>query len=175
MKEIRSSVINKGEKSDVIFDKVIALADKLSAEKIFCYVAMLGEVDTKRIISYYINKRGASLYVPYTEAEMKLKRLVSCENLSVDKLGNLPLGSYASECYDGDVDMTIVPMLAFNVDLYRLGYGGGYYDKFLSSHKTVSVGIAFDEQETEALEIEKHDIALDFIVTPTRILRKKNG
>lgn len=174
MSAVRASIENKDDKNRKIFDKVIDLSREISAKKIFCYASMVSEVDTKRILSYYISKSETTLYVPYTDSEMKLKRLISCENLSVDKLGNLPLAAYSSEFYDGDVDMTVVPMLAFNANLYRLGYGGGYYDRFLSSHKTVAVGIAFDEQETELLEVEKHDIPLDYIVTPMRILRRTN-
>ena len=172
MFSVRSSVENKEAKSLKICEKVIKFSKEISAEKIFCYVAMGSEVDTKRIISYYINTSGYELYAPYTDGDMKLKRLLAEEPLIADKLGNLPPSSYADGFYDGGVDMVVVPMLAFNSDLFRLGYGGGYYDRFLSNSKAVSVGIAFDEQESELIEVEKHDIATDYLITPTRILRR---
>ena len=74
--------------------------------------------------------------------------------------------------YSGDIDVTITPLLAVDGQGYRLGYGGGYYDRYLSKHKTVSVGIAFDEQQCDDLTPEETDVPLDFIITPTRILRK---
>lgn len=172
MSEIRSAVADKNEKSLKICEKVIKFSREIAAKKIFCYVAMGSEVDTERIISYYINSDGSELYAPYTDGDMRLKRLVNVEPLIADKLGNLPLSSYSDGFYDGAVEIAVVPMLAFDKDLYRLGYGGGYYDRFLSSHKTVSVGVAFDEQETDSIESEIHDIPLDYLITPTRILRR---
>ncbi len=172
MSEIRSAVSDKNGKSLKICEKVIKFSQEISAEKIFCYVAMGSEVDTKRIMSYYINKSGCALYVPYTDGDMKLKRLISAESLITDKLGNLSLSSYSDAFYHGSVDVAVVPMLAFNKGLYRLGYGGGYYDRFLSCNKTVSVGVAFDEQQTDAIEVEKYDVPLDYLITPTRILRR---
>ena len=77
MFSVRSSVENKEAKSLKICEKVIKFSKEISAEKIFCYVAMGSEVDTKRIISYYINTSGYELYAPYTDGDMKLKRLLA--------------------------------------------------------------------------------------------------
>jgi len=66
----------------------------------------------------------------------------------------------------------LVPMLAFkssNGKLFRLGYGGGYYDRTIT-YESLTIGIATDEMECNELIIEDHDKPLNWIVTPTRIL-----
>ena len=66
-------------------------------------------------------------------------------------------------------DVALVPMLAFDADGYRLGYGGGFYDRTLAQApmrwQTLTVGLAFAAQETEALPREAHDRKLQWIVT----------
>ena len=63
-------------------------------------------------------------------------------------------------------DAIIVPMLGFNKDLSRIGYGGGYYDSTLKEYSSaISIGIAFRNQLCENIPIESHDAKLDYIVT----------
>ena len=67
----------------------------------------------------------------------------------------------------------LVPLLAFNNQKYRLGYGGGFYDRTISVFKNknfFSLGIAFDEQETNIFFSEEHDKKLNAILTPTRLI-----
>ena len=70
-------------------------------------------------------------------------------------------------------DCAIVPMLAFNDGLYRLGYGGGYYDRFLRDFEGIKIGIAFDEQYNNDFTEEETDVGLDIIVSPKRIFQRK--
>ena len=71
-----------------------------------------------------------------------------------------------------DLDLVIVPAVAYSEDCYRLGYGGGYYDRFIERLRddAVTVGIAFDLQIFPEVPKEPHDAQLDYIVTETRIL-----
>ncbi|MBC8724160.1 5-formyltetrahydrofolate cyclo-ligase [Paraburkholderia sp. 31.1] len=66
-------------------------------------------------------------------------------------------------------ELLFVPCVGFDSDGYRLGYGGGYYDRTLAgwpaAHKPITVGIAYEACRTDTLEREAHDIALDLIVT----------
>jgi 5-formyltetrahydrofolate cyclo-ligase len=66
-------------------------------------------------------------------------------------------------------DLLFVPCVGFDVEGYRLGYGGGYYDRTLAAWpgatRPVTVGIAFEACRTDALQHEAHDIALDLIIT----------
>jgi len=77
----------------------------------------------------------------------------------------------------------VVPMLMFDRNLNRLGYGAGYYDKSISTLKRyfdkkqknfITIGLAYSEQETKTIPYESHDQRLDFIVTEKEILSKVN-
>lgn len=71
-------------------------------------------------------------------------------------------------------DILIVPMAAFDKDGYRVGYGGGFYDRSLAALRAkksvVTIGLAYDEQEVEAVPRDAYDARLDYLVTPTRTL-----
>ncbi len=68
------------------------------------------------------------------------------------------------------VDLLVVPGVAFDLNGYRIGYGGGYYDRLLAGHrkKTLIVGLFFEAQWCEQLPVEDHDQPLDLIVTEAR-------
>lgn len=71
------------------------------------------------------------------------------------------------------VDVIIVPGVAFDERCWRLGYGGGYYDRLLPLLRPdcLRVGVAFDEQVLETIPAEEHDVRLHAVVTPTRVIR----
>lgn len=82
------------------------------------------------------------------------------------------------EPLDGDIiipDLIITPLLAFDHKLMRLGMGKGYYDRTIAKLKTINskiktIGLAFDFQESQSfLDTQKHDQALDFIATTSKI------
>ncbi|WP_108791037.1 5-formyltetrahydrofolate cyclo-ligase [Erythrobacter sp. Alg231-14] len=67
-------------------------------------------------------------------------------------------------------DVVFVPLVGFTDNLDRLGQGGGHYDRWLAEHPgRIAIGLAWDAQLTDTLPVEPHDIALDAVVTPTRI------
>ena len=178
----RNAIINRTEKNCKIREKVLNLLYERNVRTLFCYVSFGGEVDTIKLIREVFGK--IEVFVPYTyDGKMFPVRLDSPDRLfAVDKQGNvyrrgeptdalniLSVGVNGRYC----VDATIVPMLAFNDELYRLGYGGGYYDKFFAECDTEKIGVAFDEQKTIDLDAENYDIALDAIVTQSKILRRQ--
>ena len=72
-----------------------------------------------------------------------------------------------------NLDVVIVPAVAYDKQRYRLGYGGGFYDRFLENLRedAVTVGIAFDLQIFDEIPKEPHDAQLDYIVTESRIIK----
>lgn len=67
-------------------------------------------------------------------------------------------------------DILFVPLLGFTADCDRLGQGGGHYDRWLKEHPgRIAIGLAWDVQLLDELPVEPHDVALDAVVTPTRI------
>ncbi|MBN3758447.1 5-formyltetrahydrofolate cyclo-ligase [Paraburkholderia sp. Tr-20389] len=78
-------------------------------------------------------------------------------------------------------DLLFVPCVGFDADRYRLGYGGGYYDRTLAAFRNaggtvpVTVGVAYEACRTDSLAREAHDIPLDVVITDTRAYRAPAG
>ena len=150
-KDRRRRVDDREAKESLITEKLLAFVQ--GARTVFCYESLPGEVSTARILDEISS--FAKVFVP--EVRGTEMDLVSRTDGSIS---------------DSPCDYTVVPLIAFDSRLNRIGFGGGYYDRYLSKHNTVSVGIAFDEQQCDDLTPEETDVPLDFIITPTRILRK---
>lgn len=70
-----------------------------------------------------------------------------------------------------NIDIAVVPGLAFTKDGIRLGYGGGYYDRYFEYKASKLCAICFDEQIVENIPCEQHDLYMDFIVSDKRTIR----
>jgi 5-formyltetrahydrofolate cyclo-ligase len=74
-----------------------------------------------------------------------------------------------------DIDAVIVPGVAFDESGWRLGYGGGYYDRLLPLLRPdcARIGVAYDEQVLASIPAEEHDVRMHLVVTPTRVIRSR--
>jgi len=70
-----------------------------------------------------------------------------------------------------NMDLMVVPGVAFDRNGYRLGYGKGYYDRFLSEKQTFSIGLAYEFQILDKLPRGKHDRIMDAVATEDRIIK----
>ena len=84
------------------------------------------------------------------------------EDLETNKMGILEPKSGEEVL---DVDLTITPGLAFDSEGYRLGYGGGYYDKFFAKVDTIRMGIGYSDQIVEEVPHEDYDKKLSYLLT----------
>jgi len=87
-------------------------------------------------------------------------------------IGEPPAG--CPEVALSEIDLVLVPGVAFDESCHRLGMGGGFYDRLLAAlaQSATTIGLAFDEQIVELVPREEHDVTLDAVVTPSRILRR---
>lgn len=76
-----------------------------------------------------------------------------------------------AECPLNQLDLVLVPGVAFDLQGHRLGRGKGYYDRLLADVRGMKCGVAFDEQVVEVVPVGPLDVQLDFILTPTRWVR----
>src|ERR1700722_18903981 len=72
-----------------------------------------------------------------------------------------------------DLDLVLVPGVAFALDGHRIGRGKGFYDRLLENFTGEKIGITFDEQIVETIPAEENDVLMDLILTPTRCLGRK--
>ena len=152
--------------NDIIFQKIIAMPEFKNAKTVMTYVSVGSEVDTRRLMEYCLDY-GKKLLVPVT-----LKGTHIMEASFVDSLSDLKNGAFDipepqewNICPKSDIDLCIVPALAFDKNKFRLGYGGGFYDRFLSDFNSTSVGLEFSELIIDNVCAEPYDIPVDIIVT----------
>lgn len=162
---VRETIADRAQKNARIREKVLALASTYSS--VFSYVSIGSEVDTHEIIECL--RADKTVYVPYTIGKsMHAIRLDNdADTDSVDVRGNIE--GMSGEYFDGQAELILVPLLGFNEDRYRIGYGAGCYDRYFEKFSQgAKVGLAYDEQLCE-FEKAAHDIPLDMIITPTLI------
>ena len=77
----------------------------------------------------------------------------------------------SGKAYQGPIDMVIVPLLAFDLRGYRVGYGKGFYDRFLTGMHTLKIGLSFFEATDEISDADNLDVRLDLCITPEKLYR----
>lgn len=130
------------------------------------------EVDTYPII-HEAWRTGKTIVVPKchkSTREMTFHIIHSFEELESVFFGLLePIVSKTVVVDKGDIDLVIVPGLGYTTKGYRLGFGGGYYDRFLIDYKGKTLSLAFPEQIVPTLPIESHDIPVNKLITPGEV------
>lgn len=167
-KKIRKSIsVSEKELFDKnIFTHLINSEPFKLSELILIYVSVNDEADTYDLINFSIknNKRVA---VPICENNS----MFFCEIHSIDDLVTGKYGIPTVKCGNNiSVNITpetlcIVPALCFDKYGYRIGYGGGYYDRFLSQNKVKTVGVCYERCLCNSLKPDTYDIPVDYILT----------
>jgi 5-formyltetrahydrofolate cyclo-ligase len=136
------------------------------------YAAIGSEADPFPLMAT-LSGQGHPLCLPRTEGkDLTFRSWKPGEPLTPGKM-NVPEPALSAR--ERRPDLLLVPLLAFDGDGYRLGYGAGYYDRYLSEHRRKrsirAIGIAYAGQHVEKLPREEHDEPLDAVVTEERVWR----
>ena len=172
MKKQRTLVDNKDVKERLMIDQFFAALKaqgKAQANTFFVYMSYSSEARTDGLIAA-LKEQGKQVYAPCVDGEQMQAVLIG-EDFSLSDMGiREPVG----QPFDGEVDVVVLPLLAVDEKGNRLGYGGGYYDRYLQKHPTsYTVGFAYDCQVVKSVPHEATDIPLCAIVTDKRIIYTK--
>lgn len=176
--EIRRAVPNKEAASAAIFKSVLSLPELRCPSVIFSYIGSRDEVATLAQFDK-LQAAGKTIIVPVCVGEaLELFRYESKSELvkgSYDLLEpNAAVRSDLSRAVRNDeIDLALVPGLAFDRNGNRLGYGFGYFDRFFAilPPSVIRIGLAFHEQIFDRIPVERHDMPVDLIITETEIIR----
>lgn len=162
-------------KSNNIYSNLKRIKEFDEAEQILCYINIKNEVITEKIIEYFqkSNKRVAAPKV--LTDEMEFYYFSSDEEL-IKGYFNIPEPVNITDdnkCIPNKDDIIIIPGLAFDKSGGRVGYGGGFFDKYLSRNKNlIKIAVAYDFQVIdEIIEVSDYDVKPDYIVTDERIIK----
>ena len=147
----------RSEKSALINQQLLQITEWSKVRNLHVYepINKLGEVDISSFVEQ-IEKQHPEINI-YTSRKIAEKWRIT--SIGGESLEQLP-----------DFDVIIVPMLGFDKKLHRIGYGGGYYDRFLATQlQAAKIGVCFEQLQVDQLPIETNDIAMDKIITESTI------
>ncbi|MFH1306565.1 MAG: 5-formyltetrahydrofolate cyclo-ligase [Candidatus Micrarchaeota archaeon] len=164
------------DEKQLIFRHLLQIPQFLNAKTIMLYMSKNSEVPTEKLILSLLNS-GKKIALPHTniqDTSITPYYISSLSQLEPSSFGVLEPNLKCKICYIKNIDIIIVPGIAFDEKRMRLGYGLGFYDRFLSSASSPSIGICYDAQISPSpLPHEHHDIPLNFVASEKRIIKKK--
>lgn len=178
-KEYRASLSSQEKEAldDKIFQNLFSLEKFLDAKTVLCYMSTPSEINTRRIISKLFSE-DKTVALPRCiddSRDMEFFCITSFDQTEKHTFGVYePTAKKCERLRDFRNSVCILPGLGFDREGYRLGYGKGYYDRFLSSYKGIKIGICYEKCVFEELPRGFFDVSADIVVTETEIIYIKN-
>lgn len=170
-KRLAMTADEKSLRDGRIFERLKGLWAFRNSDTVFCYVSTDIEAGTLKIIEYSL-ETGRKVAVPRcTEksGEMFFYYINGIDELSPGHFGVLEPPEDKSKEADIGSGLCVVPGLSFDRQGYRLGYGKGYYDRFLSVFGGQAVGLCYEECMSEKIPHGRYDRTVPVVVTDKRI------
>ena len=168
----------KAQKDDRIARRLSSLHAFQNADLVLCYVSTPIEVETREIMkrAWKAGKRVAVPYCLPQTTTMEFYEIQSFDDLAPRTFGVLePLPEQCRLVTDFAHSIAIVPGLCFDSYGYRLGYGKGYYDRFLQKYKGTKIGICYQKCTKTQLIHGRYDVAVDLLVTEYTVRPKQRN
>tara|TARA_A100001011_G_scaffold187478_1_gene196023 strand:- start:19780 stop:20358 length:579 start_codon:yes stop_codon:yes gene_type:complete len=161
-----------------IFDMSVEIANnllkfniwELKTFHLFMTIDENKEVDTKPIFDLLIGK-GKEIIIPKININSNTLDSFIFDQKTVFEISNLRIPEPKNGIvFNGKIDVVILPLLVYDLDGNRIGYGKGFYDNFISNLKSepLKIGVSYFSPE-KSLECNNHDINLDYCITPNKI------
>lgn len=146
----------------------------VEAKDVLCYVSTGDEVDTKKIINFSLSQ-NKNVYVPkvISKEKMEFYKINSLSELQKGYFGIMEPDTENEKFEKGDA-ICIVPGLCFDKDGNRLGYGGGFYDRYLQNKEIFKASLSYSSFVFEMIDFDEYDVKMDCIVTQSGVLDCKN-
>jgi 5-formyltetrahydrofolate cyclo-ligase len=159
----------KGQWDEDIFNSLIKSEWYKKANTIFAFVSFKSETDTHKIIKYAIHD-GKTICVPRIKSKQKGIEIFKIDNFDQLEKGYFGILEPIESCLaveSKDIDLILMPGVAFDRQGGRLGYGAGFYDRFLSkiNRSVDKIAVAYHFQVLDNIPMDEHDVRIDGIVT----------
>ena len=154
--------------SEKIHQKVRRMENFRDAKKIGAYYPIGSEILTQDIIQELLSI-GKEVFLPRVTGEtMEFRKI---EDFSSLEKGNFGIREPKEECpIDNSPDLILVPAVGISPAGVRLGYGHGFYDKFLAENSTTTISLILEKQVIKNIPKSEHDILIDWIVTEDKVI-----
>lgn len=167
--------------AEAVAQRVFRLRPLQRASRVAVYFAVRDELSCAAI-TQKLAERGRDIRLPILapkpSGRLLFARWTDDDSLAVNQFG-IPEPVRGPGVSPNEIDVAIVPVVAFDGQANRIGTGGGWYDRTFAGRARCAhwtrpylIGIAFDEQQADGIDPQPHDVAMDWIVTPTRIISR---
>lgn len=173
-KEKRKALYDKKSKDNGICQSFLNSDLYKNSKQILCYAALGGEIDTDVIMrkAFEDNKRVALPVCLDLNGTMEFYYINSLECIKIGAFGiREPDTDKCIAVSDFTDSVCLVPALSFDKNGFRLGYGKGYYDRFIEKFTSISAGLCYNSFISDKLPIDKYDKSVDYIFTENEIIR----
>lgn len=178
IKAKRKSIENKVEKDILIAQNLLSLDEIKNADTVLCYLSLDDEVCTDEIVTALLNM-GKKVGAPYcvdNDGNMDFYYITDFDDLRIQSFGvREPVLEKCEKITSFDNAVIILPGLCFDKNGNRLGYGKGYYDRFLQIHSLISVGLCYNSLIVKKVPTDMYDKKADIIVTENDIIKTNGG
>lgn len=159
-------------KSQIISNRVI-YKGLISSKNTLLYMDFRNEVMTKQLIDYCLDHFGSVLIPRVENNRLTIHEIHHTDDLILSNYGILEPEKGKNEVSIDTIDLILAPGVAFDEKGFRLGYGGGFYDRLLSKkRKEVPViALSFECQLIESVPTEPHDYKMNMIITESRVIK----
>ncbi len=157
------SDMEKSQSAATVFEKIELLSEFMNAKSVLMYWSLPDELPTHNFIVKWSAKKQMLLPVVKGD-EMLIKPFIS-----TDELRKSDMGIWEPEAqreYLRQIDLVIVPGIAFDKGKNRLGRGKGYYDRYFNNKSITKIGVCYDFQLLEVIPTGPFDVSMDKIITP---------
>ncbi|MFN3551014.1 MAG: 5-formyltetrahydrofolate cyclo-ligase [Endomicrobiia bacterium] len=157
-------------RSEKVIKNLLSLKEFQISKNIMMYYPFKNEVDVLILIELCKEKNFYFPAVNFEKKEIEIKKYN--EKFIKNKFGIYePLAEVIVN--KEIIDFIIVPGILFDLKCHRLGYGGGYYDRFLKFFTKTSCGLGYDFQIVDSLPVEENDVKLNYVVLENKIIKRK--
>ncbi|MFT5873609.1 MAG: 5-formyltetrahydrofolate cyclo-ligase [Clostridium sp.] len=162
--------------SNKILETIMELPQFINCKNIMLYLSFNNEVDTYPLVTWCLDN-DKTVIAPYCIQSNREIIPYKINNLTNDLTKSTfgvmePRHDLLKRANIEDIDLIIVPGVVFDLHCNRIGFGAGYYDRFLPKKlkNTPTIGIAYDYQIIDSVPTGVYDVPLDFIITEKRII-----
>ncbi len=176
----RKSIADKAEKDRRIAEFLLSSEEYRAARLILCYASLPDEVSTYYIIKQALSD-GKEVALPYCTdkaGNMDFYLIKNTTSLNVGTFGvREPDITKCAKAEDFSSSIALVPGLCFDVSGNRLGYGKGYYDRFLKNYASLSFGLCYNRLVKKSIPVNNYDEKVTLLITEEGIINNggKNG
>ena len=156
--------VNREKYNNEIFKKIINLKEYKESKLVLIYVSLKDEVDTFRLIKHSLEIRKGVAVPKCVGNNIEFYYIQNLNELEKGKF-NILEPKTDRKVIEFNNSICIIPGVAFDKELSRIGYGKGFYDRFLKNYCGIKIGLAYRECICEKIDNDINDVKIDIIIT----------